>query len=298
MNKNYSLFIIAAAFIVMLAACGGKNPKSIDDLEGGTPADSMMYYLGQMQAATFWQDAESDTLLRSQEAREQFIKGFREALKLEDADPQSPYNKGLQLGLRLAIRLREFEKRYGVSFPESVIASSLEAAIECDSCNMNLAEAQKGFYLIKDRFELKTSQREIADAKVKLSEKSKKQGFAIVSDTLYAKDITPSTGGAKLKDGDRVAVEVTASTLDGKEIVARQFPESITIGEGRVPRIVCLGMHTMTSGQTRTFMTTPRTLFGKRYALYHLPHDEPVIFTVKATLAPAGGTTASMEEQN
>ena len=241
--------------------------------------DSMMYYFGEMQANNYSQDAESDTLLRSEEAKAQFMEGLRHAIKMDSSD--EAYNKGLQLGLRLALRLREFENRYGVSFSKDIMAAALENALNSYK-EVDIISAQKGFYAIKDRLELKTASKEVSDAIVKLRTQGNDNGFIMISDTLFAKDVTPGNGGPTFKNGDRVAVEVSASTLDGKEIVARQFPDSLTIGEGRVPKIVSIGINTMTNGQTRTFMTTPRTLFGKRYAAYHLPHDEPVLFTVKA----------------
>lgn len=280
MRKLYSL-LLPALLLVSLIGCE-KKPQSLADLKDGTPADSMMFYFGQMQASNFWQDAASDTLLRSIEARKEFLKGFNAALKMENEKAASPYNKGLQLGLRLAIRLREFQERYGMEFSESIMSAALEQAILKDSCDIDIAEAQKGFYLIKDRLELIAANKDVADAKGNLASEAKRMGFTMITDTLYAKDITPAGNGPTLKEGARVAVEVTASTIDGTEIVAKQFPDSLTIGEGRVPNIVSVGMRTMTSGQTRTFMTTPRTLFGKRYAIYHLPSDQPVIFTVKA----------------
>lgn len=277
----------------MLVGCGG-SPGEISEMKDATPADSMMYYFGEMQAYNYWQDAESDTMLRSEDAREEFMKGFRAGLGSEKDN--SAYNKGVQLGLRLAMRLREFENRYGYQFSEEILTSSLENHLKSVSSReaqpgmaggtnapqIDIVEAQKGFYLIKDRLELNAANTEVEAAKVNLVKESKALDFEMVSDTLYARDITPAGKGALFKDGDKVAVEVTASTLDGREIVARQFPDSLTVGEGRVPRIVCLGIHTMTDGQTRQFMTTPRTLFGKRYAVYNLPFDEPVIFTVKA----------------
>lgn len=259
-------------------SCGGEHPHSMSEMRDPTPEDSMMYYFGEMQAHNFWQDAESDTMLRSEDARRQFIEGFKAGLGMEKSD--AAYNKGVQLGLRLAIRLREFGDRYGKEFPEDILASSLENNVLTDSL-IDVAAAQKGFYQIKDRFELEAATKELSSAMKKLAEQAPQKGFKMVSDTLYAKDITPRGQGPLLKEGDRIAVEVTASTLDGKEIVTRQFPDSITIGTGRVPLIVRMGILTMTSGQTRSFMTTPRTLFGKRYAAYHLPSDEPVIFTVK-----------------
>ena len=107
-HKNLLIALMGA----LLVLTGCKNsPKKLSDLKGGTPADSMMYYFGQMQAGNYWQDAETDTLLRSDDSREEFMKGFRAAMGMDTDDPA--YNKGLQLGLRLAVRLREFKERYG-----------------------------------------------------------------------------------------------------------------------------------------------------------------------------------------
>ena len=275
MHKKFLLFLLPA---VLLTGCG-KNPKNLSDLEGGTPADSMMYYFGEMQAANYWQDAETDTLLRTDDAREEFMKGFRAALKMETDNPA--YNKGLQLGLRLAIRLREFDDHYGMNFSESILAASMENALKKGS-DFNMAESQQGFYRLKDLLDLKTAAKEVEAAKGNLAKEAKAKGFSMLSDTLYFKNVTNPSNAPKLKLGDRVAVEVTASTLDGKEIATRQFPDSITLGQGRVPVIVRMGILTMTDGQTRSFMTTPRTLLGKRYAVYNLPYEKPVIFTVKA----------------
>ena len=286
MQKKFLLFLMPAMFLpvfllpLMLLPTGcGKAPKSLSDIKDATPADSMMYYFGEMQAANYWQDAETDTMLRSETARKEFMEGFRAAMEMEKSN--EAYNKGLQLGLRLAIRLREFNARYGLDFSESILAASFENALKSDS-EINLIEAQKGYYKIKDHLELNASVKEVAAAKKNLLEIGERRGFEMINDTLYVKDITPGMPGAHFKEGDRIAVEVTASTIDGKEIVARQFPDSLTLGEGRIPHIVTESIYTMTNGQTRQFMTTPRTLFGKRYAVYHLPYDEPVIFTVKA----------------
>lgn len=275
MHNKLFIFIIA---VIAFAACN-RSPRDISDLKDATPADSMMFYFGEMNASNYWQDAHSDTLLQTEQAREEFMEGFRKALEL-DRD-QSAYNKGLQLGLRLALRLREFNERYGEDFSEAVLASSMAAFLKDESA-INILEAQRGYYNIKDQFELNAAQKELGDSKLTLAHKGKENNYNMVNDTLYAQDVTPPTSGPTFKEGDRIAVEVSACTLDGKEIVARQFPDSITLGEGRIPPIVRQAIYTMTDGQTRRFMTTPRTLFGKRYAAYHLPYDEPVIFTVKA----------------
>ena len=274
MHKNFLLILLA---VPLMVGCG-RSGNVASQLRDATPADSMMYYFGEMQAYTYWQDAATDTILRSDEAREDFIAGFRNAMNMERDN--SAYNKGLQLGLRLGIRLKEFERRYGVDFSEEMLASALEYYINNDTA-ISVMDAQRDFYKIKDRFELTAAAHELGDAKIKLSRRGASGGFEMVSDTLYAIDVTPPTTDSRFKEGDRVAVVVTASTLDGKEIVTRQFPDSITLGEGRVPPVVREAIYTMTDGQTRKFMTTPRTLFGKRYTAYKLPYDEPIVFTVK-----------------
>ena len=272
------LLLLLPLSILLLACSKERNPKSLAEIKDPTSADSMMYFLGEMNAAAYWQDADADTTLRTQEARDEFIEGFKDAIKLDKES--EAYNKGLQLGLRLGVRLRELHNRYGIDFPKDILAAGLKNSLQEDN-RSKVAETQAEYYKIKDRLELEAGARELEVASRKLAKEGHDRGFEMVSDTLYAIDVTPAGPGPKFKDGDRVAVYVSASTLDGNEIVARQFPDSITIGAGRVPRIVCLGLHTMTNGQTRTFMTTPRTLFGKRYATYHLPYDEPVLFTVK-----------------
>lgn len=284
MHKRLLLLLLPA---IALVGCGKKDVSSIKEIsdlsqlseyENVTPADSMMFYFGQMQAANYWQDAETDTLLRSQEERNQFMEGFRAAMKMDSDD--SAYNKGLQLGLRLSLRLREFSARYHTDFSEEVLIASLAHFLNADE-REGLQSAQQGFYNIKDRLEMQAADRDVESAKGNLVTKANEMGFTMLSDTLYSLEITPGFGPL-FKMGDRLAVEVTACTLDGNEIVARQFPDSVTIGEGRVPAVVRAAILTMNNGSTYQFMTTPRTLFGKRYTNYHLSPNEPVIFTVKA----------------
>lgn len=261
-------------------ACGRQKPGSLSEIDNATPADSMMYFLGEMVASQYWQDAESDTTLRTEEARREFLNGVRAVV--EPGEKSSAYYRGVEYGLNLARNLRKYHKRYDMEYPREIALSAIENGLKGDNRD-SILETQKGFYQIKDLMEYDAATRELREAKVALANAARERGFEMVSDTLYALDVTGTGKGRKYRDGDRVAVEVTASTLDGREIVARQFPDSLTIGAGRVPRVVCLGIHTMTDGQTRKFMTTPRTLFGKRYRTYHLPYEEPVIFTVKVT---------------
>lgn len=272
------LLMMTPALLLLTASCGHK-PTPISEMKNASAADSMMYYFGEMQAAYYWQDAETDTLLRTQASRDDFMKGFKAAMKMDDDN--SAYNKGLQLGLRLALRVREFQQRYGTDFSEDMLAESMEYFLRNDSA-FDIREAQREYYALKNRYEFDKASAEIEDAVVNLRTRGAAKGFSAVNDTLYVKDVTPARTGRFLQEGDRIAIEISVSTIDGHEVVARQFPDSITLGEGRIPEIVRNAIYTMADGQTRQFMTTPRTLFGRRYSLYNLPYDEPVVFTIKA----------------
>ena len=273
---------------LLLAALGGlfiftgckNSPKSISDLKGTTAEDSMMYYFGEMQANNYWQDAETDTLLRLEDARRDFMNGLRAGLDM-DKDNEA-YNKGLQLGVRLGIRIHEFEERYGVSLPKDIMVAAMANCLDEGNESFNIAEAQKGFYAIKDRYEFEASKKDINAAADNLVKSAKEQGFSRINDTLYVKTITPGNG-RRFKLGDRLPVEVTASKLNGQELVTKQFPDSVTLGEGRLRPVITQAVLTMNDGQTCQFMTTPRTLLGKRlHTVYKLPADQPLIFTVKA----------------
>lgn len=275
-----TIFFIVALLVVMATGCE-KEPKSLADIKNATPADSMMYFLGEMVASNYWKDAQTDTMLGTQKAREQYNKGLREGLKR--AKESVAYNKGLAEGVRLAIRIQEFERRYDVEFPEKILAAAVKNTLESDNRNM-VAESQQNFYHIKNRFESKAAGREGIVAKQRLETVAGEEGYSRVNDSLYVRDITPSGGGELFRDGEQVNVSISASTIYGKEIVTVQYPDIVTIGEGRLPEIIAQGLRTMTDGQTRTFITTPRTLLGRKYnENYHIPYEEPVRFTVKAT---------------
>lgn len=277
MHKILSLLAMGA--LLVLSGCKN-SPKSISDLKGEEAEDSMMYFFGEMNANNYWQDAESDTTLRSEEARKEFMEGLRDGLDMDRSS--AAYNKGLQLGVRLGIRVREFEDRYGVKLPKNVLADAMDNCLNDAPENINIAEAQKGFYAIKDRYEFNATEKDIQAATGNLEEMAEKMGFSKLSDTLYVKVVIPGRG-PKFKLGDRIPLEATASTLNGQDLVTKQFPDSVTLGEGRLRPVVSVAVLTMNDGEICQFMTTPRTLLGKRmHTVYKLPADQPVIFTVKA----------------
>lgn len=275
-----NLYASALLFIALLASCGSKS-GDISEMKDATPADSMMYYFGMMQANNYLHDGESDTLFLTEKGKEAFMKGFRKGLNSDKDDPC--FNKGYQEGLRLAIRLREFEQQYGTTFPKDMLADAMEAAIQSKE-DIDVAAAQKAYYKIKDRLDVDKVGREKPASEEALAKAAKKLEMTMVSDSLYAKDITAPGKGPKFKDGDKIDLQLNAATLNGQEL-GRQFPSQIVLGEGRVPAVVRLAIYTMTDGQTRTFLSTPQAMFGHGFEKYHLTPSDPVVFTIKANKA-------------
>lgn len=283
---NYWLLLLP---LLACVSCG--KSKDANDLTDASPADSLMYYFGEMQAYNYFHDAQADTILKSDEAKKAFMEGFRKGLDSEKDDPA--YNKGIQEGLRLAIRLKELQKAYGMEFPESMLADAFELYLN-DEDGIQIADAQKEYYKIKDRLDIEKGLREDDSSRKALAKAAEKEHFIMISDTLYGKDVTAATPGPKFRDGDKVEISLTAATLNGSPL-GKQFPPKIEIGAGRVPRVVCLAICTMTNGQTRTFMTTPQALFGKQYERYHLTATDPVIFTIKAERLKTSESTDNTE---
>lgn len=279
--KKYSF-----AFLLLIGAltfsCGNK-PQEISEMKNASEADSLMYYFGLMQAKNYWLDAMTDTLLKTEEGRREFVKGFRDGLKYDKDD--YCYNKGLKEGVRLAIRLRELEKAYGISFPEEMLANSVELAMQSKD-SFDVADAQMNFYKIKDRLDLQRGVREGETARKMLAEAATRQNYSMLSDSLYGRDVTPGGAGPKFKEGDQAEIYLTTAKLDGTPI-GKQFPPKVKIGKGRVANVICLALLTMTDGQTRSFITTPQAFFGKNYDRYRVNSDEVVQFTIQAQRLPA-----------
>lgn len=282
MKLNFPIF---AFLIILLAACGGK-PEKVSDIPNASAEDSLMFYYGQMNGNNYWYDAQSDTILKTEEARRDFLEGFMAGLK--NGKDNDPYNKGLQLGAKLASRVHDFEKAYNLNLPHDVLIASMEAALNNDS-SIDITDAQLNFYKLKDRFEVDKGIREGGLAKESLRKAASKGGMTMINDTLYFKSVSPGKGTEKFKAGDNVELTITASTFEGNAI-AKQFPPKIKMGEGRVPEVVRIALLTMTDGETRLFLTTPHALLGRRFEKYFISAQDPVYFTVKAERLPANAS--------
>ena len=66
-----------AALSILLSSCGGNNNsdsiRHLGDYKETTAADSLIYYFGQLRAVDYWQYAQQDTILKTQQSREDSV---------------------------------------------------------------------------------------------------------------------------------------------------------------------------------------------------------------------------------
>ena len=108
--KALSIVLVGGA--LALSSCSGGGSSTADNLKDAAPGDSLLYYFGQIQAAEYWRQAESDTTLRDEKSREDFMRGVKagmDAVRSEDA-----YNQGVYLGVQMAMQIKESEEAYGI----------------------------------------------------------------------------------------------------------------------------------------------------------------------------------------
>lgn len=281
-KKSLKAIALPAALLLVGFVSCNRAPKSLAEMPDPTAGDSLMYYLGQMQADEFWRQTETDSTLAEASARAEFLKGVRAGMKA--ADGNDAYNRGLFLGVQLAMNSKEYKEAYEITLDEKLLLAGLEGGLESDTA-VNIADAHAGFYKVVDRLNAVKEERDTSKARAALASAASKKGMKKEQEDLYAVDVTPARG-VKLKEGDRVTLNITAATLSG-HMAGGHFPNVTTLGEGRLPDVIRQAVYTMTPGQTRQFMTTPMAIFGRRYVRMNLSPDEPVIFTVNVDRAAA-----------
>lgn len=277
MNGSKLLPLIGVA-LLMATGCD-RNPKSLSQLGEVSTTDSLMYLKGQINAGEYWHEAVNDTLLRSDQAREDFMKGVEAGMKAVRSS--DPYNSGVFLGVQIAMDLRDFKERYGMTPDADMVMTGMEYGLQSDT-SVNQAQTQADFYRILDRLQRTKLEKDSERAIKALASAANERKMTRINESLYGIDITPADG-AKVKIGDRVGLKISASTLSGR-MIGRSFPEVATLGEGKLRDDLRMAVLSCADGQTRQFLTTPMALLGHRYENYGLGAEEPVLFTVHVAL--------------
>lgn len=274
-------FLPLAAIACAMVSCQNGNSGLS---ENASQTDSLMYYLGQINAADYLREAERDTTLKEYSSRKAYMDGVRAGLKvLKDGD--ETYNKGVMMGLQMSNNLINFSEQMEVNINESSYTTSLGAALNADTLP-NAQFAQMEFRRILTTIENNKKQRDETTSRETLKQAAEAAGLPKIDDDLYGKAIA-STDGPVLNFGDEVNAEVSLTKADGSSLNL-PIQNKGKIGNMRsFPQVVSTAMLNLRSGEEGEFMTTAHALGSGRAQQLGLKPADIIKMKIKATVIPA-----------
>ena len=266
-----------AAGMVLFTACeqnGGGNMPS-----NATASDSLMYYLGQFDAARFKMEADNDTSLNSPQARQSFLAGVQAGLNQLRQDDEA-YNRGFTAGLQTASNVTVFNERYDVNLNKNLYLSALRSELMSDSTE-DARSIQLKFQMVMTNIMNEKEEKDKKAASETLAQAIAGKDYKKVTDDLYGK-IENHTDSAKIKDGELVKLDLTVNKLDGQSVYS-PVPPQTRVGAQNLPKVITDALMIMKSGETGSFMTTGIALFGQRAEQNGIQPSEVLSLTLKAS---------------
>lgn len=276
------LRILPVAAIACLAvSCQNGNGSQLS--ENATPTDSLMFYLGKMNAADYLRDAERDTTLKSNSEKMVYLNGVKAGLAaLKDGN--ETFNKGYMLGVNMASQMIAFAEQMDVKINRDSYINSLSAAIEADTMP-NLNEIQISFRQVMQNIEMAKDEKDRIKSKESLKKEAATAGLPEIRDDLYGK-VTNATNGEALKAGDEITLQAKVTKLNG-DFLNLPLPDKGVIGNQRFfPEILSEAISKLKSGETGEFMTTSHAVFGSRGRQFNLEPTDVIKFYLTPTLVP------------
>lgn len=252
--------------------------------ENSSTSDSLVYYLGQMNAGDYLREANRDTTMKELQSKQAYLEGVKAGLAaLKEGD--ETYNKGVMMGMQMANNIINFGENTGVMLDKSGYVASLSGALMADTMP-NSQLAQMEFRRLMTKIDNEKKERDQITSRETLGQVAKASNLPKIDDDLYGQ-VTSTTDGPILNDGDEVTAELTVTKENGEEL-SMPMPSKGKIGNTRsFPAVVSNAMLNLKSGETGEFMTTAHALLGNRAKQMNLEPKDVLKMTVKATLVPA-----------
>ncbi len=261
---NIKSFLSTIALVLIVASCSGGaatdsdgNPATVT--ENSPKADSLVYYFGQMRGAEYLREANRDTLLATDDAKQQYLRGVKAGLDAVKTGKEA-YNKGVFQGIQMAMNIQQFEADYNIRLSDKKFLDGLSEAIMSDS-TLDASSLQSSFYKLMNEFNKDKEERDRAASQSALKAAGEALKMKPITDQLWG-DV-PASDSMKVKDGDRIKSEVKITTLNGKTVDA-PFPKELTVGQRLSTSPLSEAFKTLSSGQTGIFITSAQALFGAR----------------------------------
>lgn len=277
--KILRILPVAAAAFLMASCQNGNGGLSANSAQ----TDSLMYYLGEINAGDYIRESQRDTAMKEYSAKQAYLDGVKAGLKVL-RDGEESFNKGAMLGMQMAFNMVNFSEQMEVSIDKSVYISSLQNALAADSMpNVQMAQAE--FRRLMGEIEKAKKDRDQVASRESLSQLATAAGLPKIDDDLYGK-VTQTTDGAILNQGDEVEVEVKLTQEDGTPVNMPMQSKGKIGNKRNFPEIISNAMLNLKSGETGEFMTTAHALTGGRTQQLNLKPTDVIKITVTATLVP------------
>lgn len=276
-------YILPALGMMALFASCDQNKGTSSMPADATAADSLAFYLGQYNGEKYRNAAQYDTIFNTPEAKKAFLEGVSAALNLPRQD-QEAFNQGLSMGFNVAMKLNSFEKTYSTPVNKQLFLQSLTAVLMNDSVSVSVPKVETEMQKIITTFQQQKDEADHQKAKESLSAEAAGKDLPKITDDLYGK-ITLKNDSAKIKEGDLVNIQLTATNMQG-EPVNVPFPKVGRVGARNVNKVLSDALCHLKSGEEGEFLTSVNALLGPRAEQYRLEPSDIIKFQLKASLQP------------
>lgn len=256
--------ITTAVLTLLLASCSGSATTSTDNnstpIAANSPkGDSLVYCFGQMRGAEYMREANRDSLLATDEAKQEYLRGVKAGLDAVKTGKET-YNKGVFQGIQMAMNIQQFEADYRIRLSDRKFLEGLSEALMSDT-TLDAPSIQTTFYKLMNEFNKEKEERDKEASLSALNAAGEALKMKPITDQLWG-DV-PASDSLRIKDGDRIKSEIKITTLNGKTVEA-PFPKELTVGQRLSTSPLSEAFRTLASGQTGKFITSAQALFGAR----------------------------------
>lgn len=270
-----------AALALVTASCQNGSGNGLSG--NASQTDSLMYYLGQMNAADYLREANRDTVMKSETEKLVYLNGVRTGLaSLKEGN--DTYNKGFMLGMQMASQMISFSEQMDVKIDRNSYVNSLSDALMADTMP-NTSLAQSEFRKVMQNIENAKNEKDKVASQESLKKVAEAAGLPKVSDDLYGK-ATSTSDGAALQEGDEITLEAQITKEDGEKLSMPVSPKGKIGNKRSWPEVISTALTSLKSGETGEFMTTAHALIGGRAQQMGLEPTSIIKLTLTPTLVP------------
>lgn len=251
--------------------------------ETSTQTDSLMYYLGEINASDYLRDIQRDSTLNETSSKQAYLAGVKAGLNvLREGDDN--YNRGVMLGVQMANNMVGFSEQMGVEIDKNVYYSSLEKAVMSDTIP-NSQGAQIEFRQVLTNIENAKKQKDEASSRASLKKDAETAGLPMISEDLYGK-VTTTNDSAVIKDGDELDINVEVTKIDGS-VVRLPLQKKVKLGVTRsLPEVLKEALLKLRTGETGEFMTSAHAITDGRSKQFDLEPEEVLKVKLSASILP------------